>query len=244
MPVAIEHIRSRAEQGVTRPFLCRGDDAGWYYVKGYGAGRRSLLCEWIVGRLAQAFGLPVAPFAVVDVPEALILTGLPMRLEDLGAGPAFGSQRVELTQEISVSHVPAVAPALQRDILVFDWWVHNLDRTLTDQGGNPNLLWHQEKSELVVIDHNLAFDPDFDPDDFFALHIFAGQAEAVFNDLAEQANYIEKMEALLPVFDTACNEAPAEWWWEGEGVPVNFDVAAAKVVLQRCLRDDFWRMTR
>lgn len=41
--VVIEEVLGRSTQGVTEPFICRGDDGETYYVKGYGAGRRSLI---------------------------------------------------------------------------------------------------------------------------------------------------------------------------------------------------------
>ena len=39
MTVNIVEIIRRSTQGITRPFLCRGDDNWLYYVKGHGAGR-------------------------------------------------------------------------------------------------------------------------------------------------------------------------------------------------------------
>ena len=151
MTLTIEQIRNRAEQGVTRPFLCRADDEHWYYVKGHGAGLRSLLCEWIAGRLAQAFGLPIAHFERVEVPQALIQTALRPDLWELGSGSAFGSRRHDFAQELTVSHLDLIDHAVQQDILVFDWWVHNQDRTLTEKGGNPNLLWDQGGGHVVNV---------------------------------------------------------------------------------------------
>ena len=239
--VTIEQVRSRAEQGITRPFLCLGDDGNWYYVKGRGIGLRSLLCEWIAGRLAQAFGLPVAAFEQVAVPPELIQTAWRSDLSDLGAGLAFGSRRHEFAQELSISHIHHVDPSLRQEVLVFDWWVHNQDRTLTERGGNPNLLWDQAVGGLVVIDHNQAFDPDFDPRAFLAQHVFADHVAGVFDDLDNRARYGERMERALTVFDIACGEAPAEWWWVDDGVPADFDRQRVRTLLERFGTDDFWR---
>ena len=49
----IVEIKRRAEQGRTRPFLCRGDDDKWYWVKGNGAGKASLCREWLAGELTR-----------------------------------------------------------------------------------------------------------------------------------------------------------------------------------------------
>ena len=57
--ITIMEIKRRSEQGVTRPFLCRGDDGRWYWVKGNGAGKLALCREWIAGRIAQLMGLPI-----------------------------------------------------------------------------------------------------------------------------------------------------------------------------------------
>ncbi len=147
---------------------------------------------------------------------------------------------VETVQWLEPAVAPRVPVILQRDILVFDWWLHNLDRTL----GNPNLLWHSERSELVVIDHNQAFDPVFTVGDFLAHHLFAGQRDKVFGDLAEQARYAERLIAAVSVWDEACDNAPPEWWWENDehDVPTLFDLVAARALVARCSTPDFWRM--
>ena len=43
--ITIEEVYKRSEQGVLRPFLCRGSDGETYFVKGRGAGYRSLIGE-------------------------------------------------------------------------------------------------------------------------------------------------------------------------------------------------------
>jgi hypothetical protein len=54
MSVDIVEIIGRSEQGITRPFICHGDDSCLYYVKGKGAGFRTVVAEWIAGRLRLA----------------------------------------------------------------------------------------------------------------------------------------------------------------------------------------------
>lgn len=91
MAVEIVEVVRRSDQGVTRPFICRGDDGEVYFVKGKDAGRRSQICQWVAGRLAVLMGLPVAPFQQVSVPEALAEFNAGTQLDGLGAGMAFGS---------------------------------------------------------------------------------------------------------------------------------------------------------
>ncbi len=50
-------VMGRSRQGMTRPFVCRGDDDQVYFVKGAGAGRRSqcltFLVTWFGGLITQ-----------------------------------------------------------------------------------------------------------------------------------------------------------------------------------------------
>ena len=95
----------------------------------------------------------------------------------------------------------------------------------------------------MVIDHNQAFDPAFAAADFWAHHLFAGQHDAVFNDLAEQARYAGRLDTALSVWDDACDNVPPEWWWENDeqDLPARFDPVAARSLAARCATPDFWR---
>ncbi len=244
MPVQIVEIISRSIQGVTRPFYCRGDDGYTYFVKGYSAGRHSLIAEYICGRLAIAFGLPVANFEIVDVPPELIQWGGVEGAHDLGGGLAFGSRALPHAQEFTVVLLPAVDAQLRRDILVFDWWIRNGDRNLTEKGGNPNLLWNQETSRLAVIDHNQAFDAEFDKQSFCQTHVFHKDIPSVFGDLIELIRYQDRLARAFAELEGACNDVPPEWWWVDDGVPADFDRAAAYATLERYLNRDFWMIGR
>lgn len=239
----IVEILDRSEQGRTHPFLCRCDDDQLYFVKGHAAGKRSLLCEWMAGHLAHAIDLPVPQFRIVQASKALL--DLHPEGRDLGAAPAFGSLKVEHAQELTTSHLRDISPRLQRDILVFDWWVRNGDRFLTDRGGNPNLLWDASGSRLVVIDHNLAFDREYDSVKFIQSHVFHSQIPFVFHDLAEKGAYSRRLREALAVWPDACNNAPAEWWFadDEQTVPTDFDESTALVSLNRCITEEFWRLT-
>lgn len=238
MRITIIEILRKADQGLSSPFICRGDDGKLYFAKGRASGRASLWAEWLAGHLGRAFGLPIPAFCIAEVPAALIRE-CPPDLRLLGSGPAFASQQMPNCQWLELAGTPRVDMTLQRDILVFDWWLHNIDRTR----GNPNLLWHSGRGELVVIDHNQAFDPAFSAIDFWTHHLFAVQRESVFGDLAEQARYSSRLAAALSVWDQACDNAPSEWQWENDeqDIPTLFNPVAAKTVAARCLTPDFWR---
>lgn len=244
--IDIEEIVRRSDQGKTRPFICRGSDDHQYFVKGKDAGRRSQIAELISGQLAWAFGLEIASFAIVDVPEELIQPLFMADIKDLGSGLAFGSRALPHVQELNVAQLQSsmqadeISERTARDIFMFDWWIQNGDRTLTSLGGNPNLLWDCEARQLAVIDHNCAFDTEFSGKSVFELHVFADAGRAVFSDLAERALYLERFARALTVFDDACDKVPAEWWWVDDGVPANFDRTEVKAMLSRFNIDTFW----
>lgn len=160
MPIEIDEVLRRSEQGATEPYICRGENGRVYFVKGKGAGYDSLVKEWIAGKLAKGMGLPIPNFELVNVPRDLYDVGRDGPLRDLGFGILFGSENLENANEMSISNMSATPGDLKRDIAAFDWWIKNGDRTLTEAGGNPNILWSETASQLYVIDHNLCFDED------------------------------------------------------------------------------------
>ncbi|MGK5014962.1 HipA family kinase [Janthinobacterium sp. HLS12-2] len=243
MSVQIVEIIGRSADGMTKPFICRGDDGHIYFVKGRGAARRSLICEWIAGSLGQSLGLPIAPFIIVDVPESLIQLGSRDDLRDLGAGPAFGSRKVAAV-EITISHLDQIPITLQCDVLAFDWWIRNADRMLSKEGGNPNLLWGIESKSLVVIDHNQAFDLDFSIENFTDMHVFHDQINTLCGDWLTRENYCTRFADVVANWDFICNTIPLEWWFVDpeQTILVDFDRAAVRQQLLECQNDTFWKM--
>lgn len=237
----IVEILDRSNQGATRPFICRGEDGNIYFVKGKDAGKRSLICEWIASSLGSRMGLPVPAHMVVQVPGSLIDLGSRDDLADLGPGPAFGSQRQQLV-ELSMSLLSKVPSALQRQVLAFDWWIRNGDRTLGTKGGNPNLFWSVEKAQLVVLDHNLAFDNTFSSADFLAYHAFRSQSRHLFEDWVFQQQLCSSCLQAMDGWDAICQEIPVEWTFvDPEGtIPVNFEFDALRARLLDCENDAFW----
>ena len=234
----IREVLGPAEQGKSLPFKCVGVDGNLYFVKAQQTNRASLWREWICAHLAQAFGLSIPPFSLVQVDETLHAE-LPADWRQLGCLPAFGSRQHRGTSWLELGMAPRVPKSVQRDVLVFDWWVHNVDR-LT---GNPNLLWDQEHESLVVIDHNLALDPGFDAAEFLQHHVFASQWQELVEDLVSRAEYGRRLNAALPEATLALQTAPPEWLWENSefDLPANFDREGALTVLSRCTTDQLWR---
>lgn len=242
MAIEIAEIIGRSEQGVTRPFICRGVNGSTYFVKGRGAGRRSQICELVASKLAVRFGLPVAPFEIVSVPNELVEIGFPEDVADLGAGPAFGSCGRRLV-ELNSSQKESVSDELQDDVLAFDWWVHNGDRTLTELGGNPNLFWDVESQSLLVLDHNQAFDPTFTASEFFSSHAFHGRARRLFSNWLARSELESRFDLVLADWGQIIASVPSEWLFvdDEQTVPTNFDSTQTYNLLTRFRTDpEFW----
>lgn len=255
--VTITEILGRAEQGMTRPFLCRADDGRLYYAKGRFAGLRSLCCEWVAGNLARAFGMPVPDFAIADVPTHLVEGSDRTDIRELGAGPVFASSRLEHAREITWEEAKDWHPDVRARVLLFDWLVKNEDRSLSALGGNPNLLvtaeregeWDEDSRTkeranfhqcLWTFDFNLAFDPDFDENRFSGCHIFGN----TIIPEALRAEFEGKMATALAQLPRIFASMPTEWLYvDGdESLPVQLDQTEVYSTLNRRLNDldSYW----
>lgn len=242
MAVEIVEIIRRSDQGVTEPFICRGEDGALYFVKGRSAGRLSLIREWICGNLAKALGLPVAHFDAVYVSEALIDPRSAMRLSELGSGLAFGSRQHEYTSDMLFSQIDLVPEWLRRDIMVFDRWVRNYDRSLSAQGGNPNLLWASDTKSVVMIDHNNAFDGPLEGHLFADRHIFGAEYLLLRHDKAGMAAYSQRLGHSMEQWPDIVASLPPEWLFldDMQSVQVDFNFDDALAVLSEHQSEGFW----
>ncbi|HVK54152.1 MAG TPA: HipA family kinase [Burkholderiales bacterium] len=245
MSLIIVEVLERSIQGRTQPYVCRGDDGEVYFVKGAAsATSMGLIAEWLCASLANSFGLPIAPYTIATVPDELIEADLKGWLKDLGAGKVFASRRVEAV-ELTEVHRDLISEAQRRDVLVFDWWVRNCDRNLTDKGGNPNLLWNpRNDGSLVVIDHNLAFDPGFSAADFVQLHVFSSEISNLFSDFLAREAYVERMTEALGIWPQACDNVPESWLFVDaeQTIPINFSLTDIKEQLNKASSESFWEL--
>jgi hypothetical protein len=208
MTTRITEVIGRSAQGITRPFLCRGEDGWLYYVKGSAAGRSSLICEWIAGQLGKRLGLPIPEFKQAVIPKDLVALSARSDIADLGAGTGFGSQKIENADELTYLFIEQIDPTLRARILLFDWWTANGDRILTEHGGNPNILWVHHESKPYVIDHNVAFDKSA-LTDFWAQHIFTASRAAWTNTFRHDSERL--MKAALTHLDQWWKDMPPDW---------------------------------
>ncbi len=235
----ILEIGPRAVRGATQPFRCVADDGHTYFVKSQGAHWRSLVCEWLAGRMAQLHGLPIAPFKQVSLPDELINALRPALRSEVVSGFAFGSQVIHGVREFEPALLGACVPEFRRDLVAFDWWVRNADRTLGILSGNPNLLWDTAAGLPVVIDHNLAFDPEFDAAAFRQTHIFRLDFEQICADLVMRQHYQDRFSTFSQELPALWSEIPHNWIFDESGQS-RFELSEFMNCLHRASSDDFW----
>ncbi|WP_143247505.1 HipA family kinase [Agaribacterium haliotis] len=240
-PVMLEvtEVTGRAKQGVTEPYICRCSDGYEYFVKGKDAGRSSQIYEWVAGCLGRALGLPIPHFEIVHVDEAFL--DIP-EFRGIGAGPAFASRK-RLLNELTISLLSKVPVHTQQKLLLFDHWVQNGDRTLSLNGGNPNLFWEPGEQQLVVIDHNQAFDVGYCVQDTFNYHVFRAQADSVFSDLAQRCELSDQLASCLLNLDDILAQIPEDWRFLDEDrqqESVHLSDAQIRTILNRYENEQFW----
>lgn len=234
----IEEIIRKMEQGKTEPYLCRDSNQEMYVVKRLTATFDGCIKEWICARLAKEFGLPIPPFNLAEIDECLVEYNYEHR-NDLGEGIAFASKFVEDLQEVNYSLLNEVQIEVLKDLYVFDYWIKNADRTLSESGGNPNLFYKQSTNEIVVVDHNLAFDSDFKVQDHESIHVSARFWPEQLG-LFDMDEYKSRMERSISFWEDIVSEIPEEWL-ELIPDPDGF-FGQLKVILEKFNHNEFWEV--
>lgn len=207
--IRITEIGDIAWQGKTEPVICRAEDGREYVVKGNFAGRKALIAEWVANRLGKLLGLPIPDFEQLQLdPLLLDYSAKTQEVERLGAGVLFGSCRETNLVEIRQTDLPRLDLNLKARVLAFDWWIANSDRIFIEGRGNPNLLWAEDQQRLVVIDHNLAFEPSLMAD-FWAQHAFR-DSKHIWSD-AFRTSMCADFRLTLSHLQTIWNELPEDW---------------------------------
>jgi len=199
------------EQGRTEPYLCRANDGDEYVVKGNTTQGKGRIVEYICAHIGKAFGLPIPDFEIIEVPEYLLEYDSVYQ-DEIGSGPAFASRYIPQLQEVNLSIIDDIDNTLLQDIFLFDYWIHNEDRTLGDTGGNPNLIFRPVDKQLYVLDHNLAFDEDYTLADMKKLHVCRKGWFEKQGDLLKISDYQDRMKSALEDLDNCINNLPAEWF--------------------------------
>jgi hypothetical protein len=142
-------------EGGSLPGLVEADDDGLYVVKfrAAGQGLKALVAEVLVGRLAQTAGLAVPELVLVELDAALGRAEPDPEINELvtrSAGLNLGIDFLPGALDFNPAVPGAVGSELASDIVWFDAWTTNVDRTAR----NPNMLvWHRR---IWLIDHGAA----------------------------------------------------------------------------------------
>jgi hypothetical protein len=214
--LSIREIIRPAESGMTIPYVCTLSDGRSYFVKGRQALATGLINEVVAATLGRAFGLPIPEFCLAKAPAELLALD-PGAQSSLGTGWCFASRTISAMGEMPLATLKALPREFQQRLFLFDYWIMNEDRTGVDGQGNPNLFYDFGKSAPVVIDHNMAFDPDFNFTANSPLHVCASgwrqpTVDLIFPDSIRgvMATALESMQSVEANLPTAWTEqAPA-----------------------------------
>lgn len=242
--ITAREIIRQSQQGISvQPFLIRADDDQVYFVKGFArAGGPSLISEVIAAELGRHLELPIPPWRIMDIPQNLIDFCPMERATDLCGGPAFASLQIENASELMWAGVSKIPVELQRKVILFDWWLLNGDRVLGDNGfGNVNLLM-DPRGQLVVIDHNSAFDPTVTIEELRENHVFRSQLGLHEGNLLTRLDYMPALDAALNDWGRIISLLPEEWLYRDrdhldETEPT---LQQRRHILERFRTEQFW----
>jgi hypothetical protein len=141
-------------EGGSLPAIVEADDDGMYVLKfrGAGQGPKALIAELVAGEIARAVQLPIPEIVLVELDPDLARTEPDPEIQQL--------IRSSGGLNLALDYLPGSAmfdplaekpsPRLASDIVWFDAFVTNVDRTVR----NTNMLmWHRR---LHLIDHGAA----------------------------------------------------------------------------------------
>lgn len=231
----IEEVIGKAPQGLSNPYVCRTEDGLLYYVKGLP--RSSQVREWVCARLATLFGLPIAEYEILDLPEELYEQLDPEAQQSLGCGPVFASLELPCPSWFEGhSMCDSLDEAQMLDIFIFDLWVQNADRTID----NTNLLF--SGNDLRVIDHNNAFDNDYSAESSRG-HIFYDHVCHRLGGWVFRTEIEAKLEEVLTDWGEVMDSIPEEWHYSDPPdftVPASTGVELMEGVLRRYAQGNMW----
>lgn len=234
--ICIVEILYQMQQGATGPYLCLADNNKNYVLKRQRAGFEGCIKEWLFGRLGRSMGLPIPNCELVYVDSSLLEYNDYYQFE-IGEGMAFGSEHIPDLQEVNYQQLQSFSKNQLQDLYVFDYWIRNADRNLTELSGNPNLFYRHSTLEVIVLDHNLACDKEFQIEDHQSLHV-SSKFWPTQIDFVLQQNYEDRISQAMTHWDDLVAAIPDDW---KDGV-TNFNglIAEIKLVLDEYQNQQFW----
>ncbi|QIM63179.1 toxin HipA [Pasteurellaceae bacterium Orientalotternb1] len=236
----IVFIRERTEMGITKPFVCQSEAGQWFIVKTKAMMPISqLLAEFIGSTLAEKIGLSCPHIDFVEVTTITNQYAPPEWQADLPLGTAFASAFVEKAKMAKTAQAKKLDEQSQKWLYMFDRWILNSDRTASTVGtGNINLLFDEIQQQILVIDHNLAFDERANFDE----HLFSPQNRDWRLDWIDKQTFTEKAVDILANFDDIYQSIPDDWFpFESEAFQkMENQIQKIKQLLARITEENYW----
>lgn len=234
----VEELQEKATQGRTEPYLCRLSDNQLYYIKGPQATAKGLINEAISAFLGQALRLNVPSYQIAYLPAPLLkYDNAARRILGNGDTVVFASSYITSLMELTPSLQQTMPIQFAKDLFLFDYWIKNEDRTMSQTSGNPNLFFDTNANNYVVVDHNLAFDPQYNFAKNGHLHLgyshwFKQQHDQFWRDY-----YYPKLEIALAGFAQYAASLPQEWLNEEPTY-----LGEIEAILGLFKTDEFWEV--
>jgi hypothetical protein len=139
-------------EGGSLPAVVEADDDALYVMKfvGAGQGAKALIAELIAGEIGRALGMRVPELVFIEMDETLGRSEGDPEIQDLlraSIGLNLGLRYLPNALEFNVLLAPPPDPQLASEIVWFDAYITNVDRTAR----NVNMLLWQ--GDLWLIDH-------------------------------------------------------------------------------------------
>lgn len=231
-------IQQKASQGRTEPYLCRLSDNKRYYVKGPQAGAKGLINEAVCAYLGNALKLDVPAHCCAYLPQGLLrFDDAASRVLGDGDSMVFASELIPDLLEVTPTSVLTMPEQCARDLFLFDYWIRNEDRTMTENGGNPNLFYRAASKQYVVLDHNLAFDSGYDFNANANVHLAYNAWFNVQHDALWRAHYSAKLAIALQGLPQYAATLPPAWLEAAPGY-----LAEINDTLSLFNSDEFWEV--
>ncbi|MFW5812951.1 MAG: HipA family kinase [Fibrobacterota bacterium] len=141
MPMKAVKLLREFRNGSSLPVLIQTEAEDLYVVKWFETGEGPVEClsDWICLNLAEALGIPVPDFSLIEVPSDLSEQVTDSELRELifrNQGLNLGLKYLENAEEYSTGKHCEISPELKNRIFLFDLLLLNIDRT----DRNPNML--------------------------------------------------------------------------------------------------------
>ncbi|KKO45135.1 hypothetical protein WG68_11950 [Arsukibacterium ikkense] len=229
-------IQCKASQGRTEPYLCRLSDDERYYIKGPQAGAKGLINEAVCAYLGNVLQLNVPTHCCAYLSPALLrFDDAASRVLGLGDSVVFASKLISDLLEVTPTSVSNMHAQFARDLFLFDYWIRNEDRTMTENGGNPNLFFRAASNQYVVLDHNLAFDSSYNFKANACTHLAFNAWFSAQHDAIWRSHYSAKLAIALQGLAQYAATLPPAWLEEAPGY-----LAEINDTLTLFNSDEFW----